>query len=1408
MTGQRRTTRRSRVGRLWRTALSLARASVDGAPEAQAGLLAAVSLLRRSPAVLRRGTAARDLAALTSHLDALGLHATVQVLLDELAAGVLSGTLEVSDDAASRNQLAVTFAGRGRLTAAAHLLARPSSPPGSAEDTALRARALANTAAVALRLGDFAEATRHAREALDALPADTAPGSRIDVRLLALAVRTAAVRAVGEDATADALLPDLDAAVREVVRQRGSDHPSSLSALVTLASAESASAGAAGDRERQERATDVLAIAAQKASALMGPEHPQAVSATLAHATAEYETAAGSGSPQRLGNAEALMVAAAERAGALLRETGGAVPRPGPAGGRSGAREATTPARHGSTAAPHGASEPTEAELALTRDQVREAVGLLPSHAPRTPVLLGLLGELSLADHIHGEGAPNDLREAATAFDEAFRAPADSTSWHRWRILHGYAQVLRYETRGRAEITPAIDALRLGHALDVQSALRLRNAHDFRDALDALGSLDEAVKLLTTGLAKLPPGRDDLRTLAVLLLAHCSLRRYETCRAHPGRYPALRLPALLDETVARHVTATAVVPPRTPEATALVETLARLHLERLLLGAATGSSTDPATDPAYSDSVSSETTWESLAARTYGQALVWRETRDEDRAAAVEATLRTVLAAPDALDRLPRGALRAFAWLLHHRGSERSDTTALSLALTLLRHAGRASAEARADAVSRSWLDGLSRLAPGPPPPDHLSTDRRRQLSQRVTWGPGPEPPAPEEFPDWFALAADSVELTAFETDRAADSSWQVPGHARLAAAHEAVLEARWCMRRGDLATTDHYLAEAAGIHATFDSDHPARLETWMLLSRTHLLRDSLARHRGDSPGAHPVPPPTPAQIRHEAARLSGDRRTRLLGEAGVSLLLSGGETRRSEATSLLREAYEVLDADHQGFLRYSYYLGAAECFHVAPGSGRHTREAQLASGIQVLERAATVAEGTDRHGWGNIAFALARAYRARDAALREDRSSSLRTGLRAARAMAAAAPAAGAGPGREAGDHLTAGHPASAAREVATWCYEDGALDTLVHALELWRATSLPGAPPGTPPQLAEIGRALTASGRDALVYLVPASDSAAGLALVVTDSARTYAIPLPDLIDDTGPVPAYLRDPSSLPDLCAWAARAAMSPLLTTLADARAGGLPRLVLVPLGRLGAVPWHAACRHDTRDGGERRQYALEHAEFTYAVSARALCDEVRGGRVPRRRVPLDAAPAVAYGPQDALRRLRAVPPADGGVLTLAGPAHYRDGRGGPELTLPGGPLRLASVAEALRRRRLGEPATVLVTDCQGDGLVRDDEAALRLSAALQWAGACTVVAPLWPVRDSATSALLSLTHHFLRTGGTTPATALRTAQMWMLDSHRRLPSDLRPGVADAVRHLPPGRPVDPVDWAAYVCFGT
>ncbi|GGV30938.1 hypothetical protein GCM10010245_50060 [Streptomyces spectabilis] len=1391
-----------------RHVLDQARAAVRGDRGAQTRLFDGLSRLRRSPSALGPATAAQDLAALTALLDALGRHGDAQALLDDLASGILQGTVQVSPEAVARNQLAALLAGRGQLTAAARLLedvTPPDAPPSDAPSpdapppdsrasdappsdvapgtTTLAAHTLANASGIALRRGDLAAARRQAGQALDALGAGADPASRRDVRLLALAVSTAAARAEGDHHRADSLLPALEGAVRDVVAARGSDHPASLSALVTLASAESASARAAGDAERSERAADVLAIAAQKASALMGPEHPQAVSATLALAAAEYEAATGSGSPRRVDDARELMAAAGERAGALLRDTGantegsrGAVDagHPGvvgsarPTGAASDAGATVEePGSHGATPP---AGDPTEAELALTRDQVRDALIPLPSRTPRAPVLWGRLGELSLQDFVRG-GEPHDLIAAAEAFEVAFRTPGDTAHWHRWRLLYGHAKVLRHEISGGA------------------------------------GLLDEALELLTTGMASLPPGDasgDGLRELGFRLLAECSRRRYEYCRDHPGLRPELRPQDLLDLTLRHHEAALAHVPPRTAESAAFIETLGRLHLERHRLrgetqipattGRATPSDGDSATEgPVDSDSAA-EGAWGALAAAAYAHGLIWRETHDEAHAAPADPAFAVLVSAPDALERLSPHVLDTLGRLAHHRGKARSDRATLKHAITLMDLAAQAwpaaCQEERAASIGLQvqLRRDLFRARRGTRPDDAYEGTRAvdlAELARELTTEPG--------------LTASAVVLDSFSWNTGREES----GHARLSAAQIAALQAQSCLSGGDLATADHHLATATGIHAAFGADHPARLEMWLLLAHTGILRDSLAHRLGEEPTGHLVAPPTPAQIRQGAARLSGAWRTQLLGETAIHLLVGSDEGRFTEALALLREAYESLDSSDDAFLRYAYYLGSAECAAATARYDRAERDAGLDSGIRLLRRAAAARSGgPGRKGWGSVMIALARAYRTRDARHLDDRAASLRAGLAAVHALATPPVL-----GRDRPGHRSPGHNAvvaravTAAREVAAWCCDDGELTEALYLLDLWRVLSLRGEPTGPPPAADEIGRALCASGKHALVYLAPATHSHVGTALAVTAAGQVRAVPLPGLTEDAQPFAEYARGASPGAELLSWAARAAITPVLTALLP----GCSRLVLVPLGALSGVPWHAARKRTTRLRRRGGGYALEAAEFSYAVSARALCDAAAAPRAPDGGPPSAPAPVTAArDPKDALSQLRTAPAADGGVLLLAGPASYHtDDFGRSELTLPEGPLALASVAEAIRHSGRA-PTAVLVTDCHGDGLTSGAEASLRLARALLGAGAGAVVAPLWPVRDRAKSVFLHLVHHCLLTQDTTPAAALRRAQLWLLDPYRRLPDGWGPDLAEEASRLSAD---DPADWAGYVCFG-
>ncbi len=135
--------------------------------------------------------------------------------------------------------------------------------------------------------------------------------------------------------------------------------------------------------------------------------------------------------------------------------------------------------------------------------------------------------------------------------------------------------------------------------------------------------------------------------------------------------------------------------------------------------------------------------------------------------------------------------------------------------------------------------------------------------------------------------------------------------------------------------------------------------------------------------------------------------------------------------------------------------------------------------------------------------------------------------------------------------------------------------------------------------PTLSELAEGVAASGADALVYLVPGSRVIPGMAFVVGPGTGTEEILLPFLSGaESGPLERYLDasavrsaavgDPAAeraweeaLATLCEWAYRV-LSPVLTDVerrvaaTGERGAAPPRIVLVPCGRLGIVPWHAA----------------------------------------------------------------------------------------------------------------------------------------------------------------------------------------------------------------------------------------
>ncbi|MGW1599038.1 CHAT domain-containing protein [Streptomyces sp. NPDC002343] len=418
--------------------------------------------------------------------------------------------------------------------------------------------------------------------------------------------------------------------------------------------------------------------------------------------------------------------------------------------------------------------------------------------------------------------------------------------------------------------------------------------------------------------------------------------------------------------------------------------------------------------------------------------------------------------------------------------------------------------------------------------------------------------------------------------------------------------------------------------------------------------------------------------------------------------------------------------------------------------------------------------------------------------------------------------------------------------------------------------ATTAPGTRPGdllTPPSLRDIATALRRTGADAMVYLVPGEGTGAGpggSAVTVHADGRTSLVFLGGLTADAGPLTAYLgpgttpgnRDmgpadgappPSAdgrdigrrtLEDLCDWASRAVLEPLLAHLRAQGAAWPPRVVLVPMGHLAAVPWHAARR---RAPGGRYRYAVQDAVISYAASARLFCEVVA-----REPVPLDA-PGLVVGdpggdlphagreaaalhaafyrtapylgrhetgasagsgtPAEVLGWLRLRGLSPGGVLHLAchadvpGDAAASTAR----LHLAGGTLAAEQLTErAQHRNRPGRLGLVSLAACTTHVSGRGYDEAFTLSTAFLVEGARSVLGSLWPVPDEATSYLMFMVHHYLNAEGARPAVALRLAQLWMLDPDRRPPATMPPELARQAGSVDPD---DLRGWAGFTHLG-
>ena len=377
--------------------------------------------------------------------------------------------------------------------------------------------------------------------------------------------------------------------------------------------------------------------------------------------------------------------------------------------------------------------------------------------------------------------------------------------------------------------------------------------------------------------------------------------------------------------------------------------------------------------------------------------------------------------------------------------------------------------------------------------------------------------------------------------------------------------------------------------------------------------------------------------------------------------------------------------------------------------------------------------------------------------------------------------------------------------------------------------------------PSVGEISAALAAAGADALVYLLPRDSDGAGLAVVVDQAKGVRRLPLVRLaVNDGGPLRCFLRArraaerprateadvqawDNALGELCDWAWLAAIGPLLAAIPDDGRGRDRRIVLVPYGELGLVPWHAA--RPLAAGG----YACQWAVLSYASSARQFIDATRRRPLPWPQAPVlisDSAPSLLLTAAG-IRHLFAeyyqaasvfgyarfvpdeladtVPGASGAtaadVLTAL---PSRDSIGSSMLHFgchgrsrvpvldsfldlgSGVKLEVAKILGQAREwqssRRPADAAggLVVLASCLSDVADADYDEALTLATAFMSAGAGGVIAARWHVAENVTALFMAMFHRYLNDGGLSPPLALRAAQQWMLDPGRPVPSDLPP----------------------------
>jgi hypothetical protein len=388
-------------------------------------------------------------------------------------------------------------------------------------------------------------------------------------------------------------------------------------------------------------------------------------------------------------------------------------------------------------------------------------------------------------------------------------------------------------------------------------------------------------------------------------------------------------------------------------------------------------------------------------------------------------------------------------------------------------------------------------------------------------------------------------------------------------------------------------------------------------------------------------------------------------------------------------------------------------------------------------------------------------------------------------------------------------------------------------------------------------VAETLRATGTSLAAYLVAAGEQGGGYAVIVRADESVHDLPLPDL--DVSPGSAFhdclaaqqdalaaaagfdlaqARWRRSLDRLTEWAWDNVVRALLADPAATGSGQPPRVLLIPCGLLGLVPWHAASYTDSTG---RRQHACQHAVFSYAASARQFADAASRADLPRRAGQLlvaDPSRSLPWAARETEALRSAFYPAAtllGARPPLATPAsvlaalpgsaeqpgaalihlscHAQSGPSPTESCLqlrpgegePGsGLLPVGEILRRAARRPAAAPGGLVVLAACGTDLSPSDyDEALTLASAFVTAGAVSVVGTRWPVPDARTAIMMFMFHQFI-SAGEAPAAALSRAQAWMLDADRKVPQEMP---SDLAKAIPRQDLADPTAWAAFAHQG-